>query len=230
MPNERGGHGSVYVFGAGGHGKVVADIAFEAGWRVEGFLDDSSRRQGSTVLGFPVVGGRERIPDLVREGQSIIAAVGSNVLRKQLQEELEGAGLRMATIISPFAHVSKWAAIGAGSVIMPGVIVNAGAVIGRGAIINSAAVVEHDCAVGDFTHLGPNCALGGGVRVGELSQVGIGASILPLVELGMHSVLGAGAVATRDLPGNVIAYGSPARIRQLMPPRHPAVSDAVNKL
>jgi maltose O-acetyltransferase len=54
--------------------------------------------------------------------------------------------------------------------------------------------------------IGDNAWLGGGVIVG------------PGVTIGENTVVGAGAVVTRDLPANVVAVGSPARvIRQLTP-------------
>ena len=52
--------------------------------------------------------------------------------------------------------------------------------------------------------LGDNVWLGGGVIV------------CPGVTIGENTVVGAGAVVTRDLPANVLAVGDPARvIRQL---------------
>lgn len=229
MRNESGASRAVYIFGAGGHGKVVADIALEAGWCVKGFLDDRLSRGHSTILDLSIAGGRELIPELIRNDESVVVAVGDNTLRMRLQVDFENLGLRIETIVSPHAYVSKWATIGAGSVVMPGAVINVGASIGKGAIINSAAVVEHDCAIGDFTHLAPKCALGGGVRVGDLSQVGIGASILPMVELGARTVLGAGAIATRDLPDNVVAYGIPARVMQTLALQHANAAEVVNE-
>lgn len=48
--------------------------------------------------------------------------------------------------------------------------------------------------------IGPNVWLGGGVIV------------LPGISIGENSVVGAGAVVTRDLPADVVAVGNPARI------------------
>jgi len=36
--------------------------------------------------------------------------------------------------------------------------------------------------------------------------------VLPAVTIGRNSVVGAGAVVTRDVPANVVAVGNPARI------------------
>ena len=205
---------SLYVFGAGGHGKVVADIAIQAGWRVLALLDDNPELAESTVLGLRVIVGRDGIEDLLRSDDLVALGIGSNAVRMRIQRELENRGIRVQTIISRHAVVSSWARIGRGTVVMPGAIVNAGAVIGDGVILNTGAVVEHDCEIGDFAHVSPNSTIGGTAKVGRLSQVAIGASVLPRVRVGARTILGAGSVATRDLPDDVIAYGVPARIRR----------------
>jgi len=43
--------------------------------------------------------------------------------------------------------------------------------------------------------------------------IGSNATILP-VKIGKNSVIGAGAVVTKDIPPNVIVYGNPARIKK----------------
>jgi acetyltransferase-like isoleucine patch superfamily enzyme len=50
------------------------------------------------------------------------------------------------------------------------------------------------------------------VTVGFGADVGINASILPGVHLGAHSIVGAGAVVTHDIPDYAIAAGVPARV------------------
>jgi sugar O-acyltransferase (sialic acid O-acetyltransferase NeuD family) len=204
----------LYVFGAGGHGKVVADVAIRAGWRVLALLDDNPKLADDTVWGLPVIRGRDRVENLLRSEDLVVFAIGNNAARMRLQRELERRGIRAQTVISPQAIVSDWASVGNGTVIMPGAIVNAGAVIGDGAILNTAAVVEHDCEVADFAHVSPNSSLGGAAKIGTLSQVGIGSSVLPQVRIGARTILGAGSVATCDLPDDVVAYGVPARIRR----------------
>jgi UDP-N-acetylbacillosamine N-acetyltransferase len=212
---------ALYVFGAGGHGKVVADVAIQAGWRVLAVLDENLRLEDRTVGGLPVVSGRERVENLLRTNDSVALAIGNNAIRMRLHRELEDRGIRVQTVISPKAIVSNWATIGNGTVIMHAAIVNAGAVIGDGVILNTAAVVEHDCEIGDFAHVSPNSSLGGAAKIGIGSQVGIGASVLPRVRIGARTIVGAGSVATRDLPDDVIAYGVPARVRRQPPLAEP---------
>ena len=50
------------------------------------------------------------------------------------------------------------------------------------------------------------------IVIGENVWLGGGAIVLPGISIGSNSVVGAGAVVTRDLPENVVAVGNPARI------------------
>lgn len=54
---------------------------------------------------------------------------------------------------------------------------------------------------------------GGPIRLGKQCWIGMNAVILPGVELGDHTVVGAGAVVTKSFPGGrVILGGVPARV------------------
>lgn len=50
------------------------------------------------------------------------------------------------------------------------------------------------------------------ITIGENVWIGGGAIVLAGVTIGENTVVGAGAVVTRDLPPNVVAFGTPARV------------------
>lgn len=50
------------------------------------------------------------------------------------------------------------------------------------------------------------------VTIGANVWVGAGVTILPGVTIGENTVIGAGSVVTRDIPANVVAFGSPCRV------------------
>jgi acetyltransferase-like isoleucine patch superfamily enzyme len=50
------------------------------------------------------------------------------------------------------------------------------------------------------------------ISIGEGCYIGSGAIIIGPVTIGDYSVIGAGAVVTKSLPGKVFAAGNPARI------------------
>ena len=50
------------------------------------------------------------------------------------------------------------------------------------------------------------------ITIGDNVWLGGGVIVLPGVSIGANSVVGAGAVVTKDLPANVVAVGNPARV------------------
>jgi acetyltransferase-like isoleucine patch superfamily enzyme len=58
----------------------------------------------------------------------------------------------------------------------------------------------------------PGANIAGACTIGAQAYVGMGALVLDHHSVGSHSVVGAGAVVTRDVPDNVQVIGSPAKI------------------
>ena len=58
---------------------------------------------------------------------------------------------------------------------------------------------------------------GAPVEIGSDVWVGGGAIILPGVTIGSRSVIGAGSVVTRNIPGDVFAAGNPCRVIREIP-------------
>lgn len=197
------------IWGAGGHGKVVLDVARGAGcFEHIAFLDDDRTRSGLGFCGCPLLGGPEELKRF--PGTACVVAIGDNRTRARCFRRVLECGLSPATLVHPAAVIAPSASIGRGTVIMPGAIVNAGAVIGENCIINSAAVVEHDCNIGAHSHISPRVVLGGGVSVGRLAHVGIGAVVLPGATVGEESIVGGGAVVLREAPARCTVVGVPA--------------------
>jgi sugar O-acyltransferase (sialic acid O-acetyltransferase NeuD family) len=209
---------AVLIWGAGGHGRVVADVARAAGVKVAGFIDRDAGRIGTRVgnTDAEVVAGEAAFLSRLTAGMplpcgaTVLAlGVGDNRTRSACRAKLDPSAL--PPLIHPSAVVSPSAVVGPGAVIMPRVVVNAGAVIGAGAIVNSAAVVEHDCVVGDDAHISPGAVLAGGARVGAGAWVGANATVLPLIEVGEWAVVGAGSTVTRNVAPGSTVVGTPAR-------------------
>ena len=202
---------SVIICGAGGQGRVVADLLERSGrYRIAGFLDDNRRLAGHRVAGYDILGCVQEFLQDDDRGCWMLLAIGSNEDRLRLVEELTAAGSRFAMAIHPSAQIGRDVVIGPGTVIMANAVVNTGARIGAHVIINTAATVDHDCLIEDFAHIGPGSHLAGAVTVGRGAQVGIGASAVPGVHIGCWTVVGAGATVIQDLPSDVIAAGTPA--------------------
>lgn len=204
---------TIYVYGAGGHGKVVADAAVAAGMEVRGFIDDGHEVTVRGPLGLPVVGGGAWLTSQEAPADvSVALGIGDNRARHVVSERLAAAGIAVVTVIHPRATVAPSATIAAGTVLFAGAVANADATIGGGVIVNTGAIVEHDCIVGDFAHLAPNATMGGGARLGARAWLGLGASIIHGGSVGADSIIGANAAVVREIPPCVVAIGVPAKV------------------
>lgn len=197
---------SILIIGAGGHGKVIADLAECTGWSVVGFLDPE---QQGEVGAWPVIGNDSLFsPDLA---QHVIVAVGNGAIRARLQAEFLSRGAKLPTLVSPHAVFSRYSTAGPGSVVLPGACINAFTTLGDGVVVNTGAIVEHDCVVGDFAQIGPGATVSGGVRIGSRTLIGAGASIILGIEIGSGVTVAAGAVVTKNLPDGARVAGVPAQ-------------------
>lgn len=207
----------VLVWGGGGHGKVVADVARAAGWAVVGFVDLDPAKVGLVVEpgGAKVLYEEARFYEALGSGErsfdAVALGIGNNRARLAALERLRGR-IEMPVLIHPSAVVSPTATVEEGTVIMPKAVLNAAASVGRGVIVNTAAVVEHDCVVEEGVHVSPNATLAGAVRVRRLSWVGAGATVIQCRTVGAESTVGAGSVVIRDVPDGVTVVGCPARV------------------
>ena len=203
---------SVVIYGAGGHGRVIADVLERrsGSYRIVGFVDDQSELTGTLVAGYEVLGSIQDLRARADGQWHLIVAIGGNETRQRLGDELTAAGVQFATAVHPSAQIGRDVTIGPGTVVMANAVINPGARIGAHVIVNTAATVDHDCVIGDFVHISPGAHLAGNVAVGRGSLVGVGASVVPGARVGSWTVVGAGAAVIQDLPDFVCAVGIPA--------------------
>ena len=191
------------IIGAGGHGRVAADIARLRGYRVD-FLDD---QMVANVNRIGVVADFAKYV----ETADFFVGIGSNPARKAVSQRLEKAGARIVNLIHPAAVVAEDVVLGKGVLAAPGAVINTGSRIEDGVIINTCASVDHDCLAGAFSHISVGSHLAGTVTVGELTMIGAGATVINNITVCDSCMIGAGAVVTKniDIPGTYI--GVPAK-------------------
>ncbi|MCI0501427.1 MAG: NeuD/PglB/VioB family sugar acetyltransferase [Epsilonproteobacteria bacterium] len=190
---------SIYIYGASGHGLVIADIARRCGYENIIFVDDGNNE----FPDFESIKNNIQIP--------ISFGIGSNKARAKTFQNARNAGFKIVNLIDPSAIISNSAIIGDGVVVMPNVVVNAKASIGDGVILNSGSVVEHECVIGDFVHISPKVALAGNVSIGNMTHIGIGSSVIQGLSIGQNCIVGAGSVVVKNIVDFKKAYGNPCR-------------------
>jgi len=94
--------------------------------------------------------------------------------------------------------------------------------IGKGVKIMAQVYIPSQTRIGDMVFLGPGVNILNAllpmrgeaklnpVTIGNHVVIGGGVTILPGVSIGDNVFIGAGAVVTKDVPANTLAYGNPA--------------------
>ena len=207
MPEQR-----IAIAGAGGFGRETADAIRDLYPRASvfaGFLDDA---MPGLLIADQVLGPIALVHD--RPDLRLVVCVGNPrdyFARAEIVERLGLSERRYATIVHPFAQVSRSSTVVAGSGRLAGAVLTADATISRHVAVMPHVVVTHDVVVRDFATLASGVKLGGGVVVDEGAYLGAGAMVREGVHIGAWSMVGMGSVVLRDVPPGEVWAGNPAR-------------------
>lgn len=205
------------VFGAGGLGREVLLLlrqinAAAPTWNLRGFYDDQPPAT-PTVAGLPYLGTSHDL-NATTEPLAVAVAVGSPAGRAAVVARLTSAQLSFPALVHPGVDLQphQHVQLGAGCLIQRGCVLTCDISLGRFVFLNACCTVGHDTRLGEFCSLMPHTNLGGGAHLEPGAYLGTQSTVIQGVRIGAHSVLGAGAVAVRDIPPHCTAVGVPARI------------------
>ena len=197
------------IIGAGGHGKVVADIALKMNqWDEICFLDDDKTKR--EVMGLKVIDSSSNVKSYLDDSDFFVA-IGDNSTRKKVIEELLVEGIQLPTLLHPNAVIGQDVKIGQGTVIMAGVVINCCTEIGEGCIINTSSSIDHDNMIRDYVHISPGSNLAGSVKIGKETWVGTGSTVINNIEIYKKSIIGAGSLVIRDVKQEGTYIGTPLK-------------------
>jgi sugar O-acyltransferase (sialic acid O-acetyltransferase NeuD family) len=205
----------VVVFGTGGFGREVHQIIEDLQKRGDslnflGFLDGNERLHGTQVHNFPVLGGVEWLQN--HTDVLVGLGVGTPKSKRKIMNQITELGAKCATLVHPMAWVGNRVDLGEGSIICAGAMITTDIRMGRGVIINISCTVGHDSYLHDYVTVAPGTTISGNVIVGEGTDLGTNGAIIQGIMVGEWSIVGAGAVVSKDVPANVTAVGIPAKV------------------
>ena len=170
---------------------------------------------GETVKGFSDI--HLKMHELSQEALRITSEINGNYHTEAelhtLMEELTGRELESFGLFPPIytdcgknLHIAKGVFINSGCKFQDqgGIYIGEGAQIGHSTIF---ATLNHGLKPEERHDLIPKP-----IHIGKNVWIGSGSIILSGVNIGDNAVIGAGSVVTKDVPENMIAVGSPARV------------------
>ncbi len=216
------------IVGAAGLGRETlaaarAVNAVNPTWGPISFVDDLPALAGREIDGAMVLGPVETLESMLLRGTHahVVISVGrpgATASRVALARRLGDCGAVFATIVHPGAALAAGTQVGAGTILLAGVVTTAPVEIGAHVVAMPHVVFTHDNRIDDFTTFATRATLGGGVHIEELAYLGAGAVIRENLTIGAGSLIGMGSVVTRNVPGDEVWAGNPARPLQLTPP------------
>lgn len=208
---------SVVIIGAGGFGREVVEIFKDQNkisktWDILGFIDENQELQGKLVNGYPVLGSLDWLREHRGDNLGCVCAIGTCETRKQVVEKLRETGINYYNAIHPSVIMSEFVEMGVGVIICAGSILTVNIKIGDHVHIDTNCSIAHDAVIGNYCRLNPGVKINGNNHLGEGVYVGTGATFIQEVSIGDWSMIGAGAVVSKDIPERVVAVGMPARV------------------
>ena len=204
------------IFGAGGLGREVLLLLQQLNegqpmWQLRGFYDDQAPAT-PTVAGLPYLGTSADL-NATPEPLAVAVAVGSSGGRAAVVARLSSPQLSFPSLVHPGVtlHPRQRIALGEGCIIQQSCVLTCDITLGRFVLLNLGCTVGHDAELADFCSLMPHANVGGAARLAPGVYLGTNATVIQGVQVGENTIVGAGAVAVRDLPANITAVGVPAK-------------------
>ena len=209
----------IILVGGGQHcGVVLYNTRAQGKYDVACIAEVDQEKWGKKIDGIEIEPFENFSPKAMEELEEkyqtnlFFISFGSMEYRKKVYEFLVNHGWKAVNIIHPDAVVSPAAQLGDGILIECGCMVTPSPVIGNNVVINTGSQVNHDNVIEDHVYIASGVILSGGVTVKENPLLDDGVIVTLGCKVGKNSLIGAGAVVTKDIPDNVIAYGSPCKV------------------
>ncbi|MBW8873581.1 MAG: bifunctional N-acetylglucosamine-1-phosphate uridyltransferase/glucosamine-1-phosphate acetyltransferase [Acidobacteria bacterium] len=194
----------ILVLGGGlGATQVLDILGGNPARRAVAILDDNRELWGRDVGGVPVVGGRERIAGLYRDGEidaGIVSISTSIRVRKMFRELCRDLGVPMTNAIDRTAKIGADVRLGMGNVICAFCHLGVGAVVGDNNFLSAYNSFDHHCVLGSDISTGPSCVASGCVEIGSRVRMGTGIFIEPYLKIGDDVQIASGAVILQSVP------------------------------
>lgn len=205
----------IIIYGAGGFAREVAWLIERINdvnpqWEILGYIDDNKENHGKVINNYPVLGGTDYLNQF--EKIAVTIAVGKSTTREKIAMKLfDKKQINFPNLIDPSVIYSKDIKLGQGAIICANSVLTPNIKIGDFLIINLSCTVGHDVIIEDYVTLLPSVNISGNSIIQKCADLGTQVIVIPEKTVGSYSIIGAGAVITKDIPEYCTAVGMPAK-------------------
>lgn len=208
----------LYVLGIGGATFARIDLANACGYSVAGLFHYNCDRTSEVVHGYPILGSFEDLLSQDIRSKKFLLTMGDINIRSELHRRIISKGGIVPTLIHPTAQVSQYSTISSNGVMIEAQsIIQADCVINDGVFIASQSIICHQTVIEPYVFIAPKALIGARLQVGSFAFIGQGANLIStkVKYIGMHSVVGAGAVVIKPVEAYTTVAGFPATLIEL---------------
>lgn len=116
------------------------------------------------------------------------------------------------TLSHPSAIFSATSELSSGVILNPAVVLAPFTKLEEIVTVGRSVSIGHHTSVGEFTTIHPGVNIAGHCRLGRNVTIGMGSNIADSLSIGDNSIIGAGSLVLNDIPENVVATGTPAKV------------------
>lgn len=204
------------IFGASGLAREVADIAEELGYQEIFFIDFSD---GIEKISKRKIVSEDKIKSIQEHDIDYVIGIGEGNLRAKIFNRFPG--LNYINLMHPSVTMGKSQGekikMTKGNIFCAGSRFTNNIVIGNFNLFNLNTTIGHDCYIENFVTISPGANISGNVHIENAAYIGTGSTVLQGKSLsekliiGECSIVGAGAVVTKNIEKNKIVKGIPAK-------------------
>lgn len=207
------------IFGAGQIAEVMHYyLTTEGDRRVVAFAVDRPYRTADTLLGVEVVDFEDvevRFPPADYDMFVAVSFKQVNKLRMQKVAEAEAKGYALASHVSPRAAVWTGFVAQPNTIIMEHNVIQPFVTVGRNVTMWSGNHIGHHTHIGDHCFIASQAVISGACDIGAGSFIGVNATLRDGIKLGLHTVVGAGALVLADGPDEGVFVGTAAELKKI---------------
>ena len=119
---------------------------------------------------------------------------------------------KFITLVSPDSYIASTVTLGDGCLVSHKCVIDSYAIINSFVTINRSSSIGHHTVIGEFTTINPNTHIAGNCKIGKNVQIGMSVTIIDGITIGDNAIIGANSFVNKNVPENVLVYGSPAKI------------------
>jgi len=191
----------IAIIGGGGFAKEVIEVILMNGDEVYGvFAKENS-------LDYDYFGYLDELNKHKNSFDGAILAIGAvNKVgienRRKIIEFIKENNIKLISVISPLATISKSVKIGNGVYIGHGVLISCDAQIDDNILINHNTIIGHDVKINENVSIAPQVFIGGAVVIEEDVMIGVGATIRQGIKIRNNSLIGMRSIVIKNIKEN----------------------------